>query len=312
MDRLLRWGRSAHDTDDDVARLEGVARAHDLAFTAHEDASLPDVDPVRVLLVHSGVRVGAEALDALQPELLITTTSGFDHLDLAACRQRGTQVGRCPLARRDAVVEVALAGMIDGLRGVDRLSERARQGSWARAELPAIAGRLVRGSTVLVVGLGVIGRRMAEVLAALGAEVLGCDPRGVPPGITEVSLEEGLGWADAVTLHCRLEPGSRQLLDRDTLARLREGSVLVNTARGDLLDVEAAVEGVREGRISALFLDVFPEEPWPHLEDARDPRIRYLPHAAGHTRDLGERVAHEVDAALTAWRQGLPLPHPVH
>ncbi len=302
---VYRWGRSAYETDADLDRERadavtlGFAWAHGLTPA-----------PAEVWVVTSGVRVDAARLAAHRPRLVLTTTSGFDHIDLAAAAALDVTVARCPLARRDAVVEQAVAQVMGLMRCFPALDAAARQGRWARAELPGLAPRLVRGARVLVVGCGVIGARVGEVFTALGAEVWGCDPRGVPEGLRAVTLDEALPEVDAVTLHCSLSATSEGLLDAARIDRLRPHAVLVNTARGRVLDVSAAVERVRCGRLRGLAVDVFPEEPWPDLA-VGVPGVWFTPHSAGASHDLGARVAAEVQSALSAWQAGAPVPHRV-
>ena len=310
---VLRWGRSAYETDDDLALEAAAAERVGLRYvTAPESPEPPPLDGVDVLLVTSRVRVTASVLARFPGDLVLTTTSGWDHIDVAAALGRRVTVGRCPTARRDAVVEQALYSLLHLLRRQPAFDAAARRGHWARSELPALDPKGVRGEEVLVVGHGVIGSRMTEVLLALGARVLGVDPAGVSPGATAVDLEEGLQRALAVTLHCALVPGTRGLLDARRLALLRRDAVVVNTARGELVDVVAAAGRVREGALRGYASDVFPQEPWPDLAAlAAIDGVLVTPHSAGFTRDLGVRVAADVALALEARAAGRPLPYTV-
>lgn len=308
---VLRWGRSAYETDAALAAERDGAEALGLTWASSPGWDLPaTLSEARCVVVPSRVRVGAEALERFPGDLVVATTSGYDHVDLEACRARGVAVVRLPQARRDAVVEHALAALVGLMRRFPALEARAREGAWARGELPELAPVALHGATVTVVGLGVIGTRMAEVLGALGAHVLGVDPAGVPAGVEAATLDEALVRSDAVTLHCSLTPTSRGLVGGRALDRLAPHAVVVNTARGAVLDVEAAVERVRSGRLRGLASDVFPEEPYPRLAvGAAVPGVWLTPHSAGYTADLGERVARGVVEALAAWVAGTPLPY---
>ena len=303
--RLSRWGRSPYETD---AQLQA-----ERAALADLVEVVPPGTPAEIIVVTSKDEVGRAWVDRLSPvRLVLTTTSGYDHVDVELLRSMGIAAGRCPLARRDAVVESALAMLLDGLRAHGRLRAAAAEGRWARSALPQLGMGRMAGAEIGVVGLGVIGRRMAEVLAALGARVLGADPAGVPPGVEPVSLPTMMARCAAVTVHCRLEPGSTGLIDAAMLAEARRGLVLVNTARGDVLDVEAAIAALDGGRLGALMLDVFPVEPWPALDAVRTrPQLTLLPHAAGYYEGLSEAILAELRAAIAAWVAGRPLPAPV-
>jgi len=309
---VLRWGQSAYETDLDLGQEEAGAQALGLTWSQQDERSTPDLSGVRALVVTSRVRVDAALLQRFSGDLVLTTTSGHDHIDVPAAWARGVRVGRCPLARRDPVVEQSLGALIGLLRRQPALQDAARAGRWARGDLPSLAPVALRGATVLIIGLGVIGRRMAAVLRALDAEVWGIDPAGVPDGIRAVTLDEGLAGADAVTVHSALTPSSRGLFGAGNLAAMRPGAVLVNTARGAVVDPDAAVAAVRSGHLRGVALDVFPAEPWPGMRDAAEvPGVWLTPHAAGYDRGLGARVASEVNDALAAWVAGKPLPHPV-
>jgi len=308
--QVLRWGRSAYETDEALAMerdgIEALGARWEFRPGPTPPQALAEAD---VLVVNSGVRVERAVVEALRGTRILTTTSGYDHVDLEACRRRGVALARLPLARRDAVVEHTLACLVWLHRRLPELVGRARAGRWARAELPELAPRVVRDLPILVVGLGVIGARVAEVLGILGAQVLGVDPAGVPAGVEEVELDQGLARARAITLHCSLTSSSRGLLSANRLATLHPGSVVVNTARGRVLDVNAAVEQLCSGRLRGLAVDVFPVEPYPGLaRSASHPALLFTPHGAGYSHDLGDRVAAQVCEAVGAWLGGAEPP----
>jgi phosphoglycerate dehydrogenase-like enzyme len=303
--RVLRWGRSAYETDADLALEAAATEALGGSYHLHVGAN-PPLSSADVLVVNSGTRVDAAAIGAFAGRLVLTTTSGYDHIDLEAAGSKGVLVARCPLARRDAVVEHALSSIIRLLRNLPRLEAEAVDGRWARGRLPDLAPNPLSGARVAVVGLGVIGGRMATVLDALGAEVIGLDPAF---NATDFDAMDGV---DAITLHCSLSASSANLLSGERISRLRWGTVVVNTARGDVLDVDAAIAAVRSGQLRGLAVDVFPEEPYPALAvGAAVPGVLFTPHASGYVRDLGARVAREVAATLSAFVAGKTLPHAV-
>lgn len=301
--RLSRWGRSAVETDLDRQQdADALGRLVDV---------VGDDRDAEILVVGSGTRVDGDLLGrAPSARLVVTGTSGFDHLDLAELGRRGIVAARCPLARRDAVVETALGALLWGARRFDPLQRAAAEGRWARQDLPGLAPPLLRGSRVGVVGLGVIGRQMASVLHALGAVVVGADPLGLPAGVVEASLPEMFESCVAVTLHCELTAANHGMVDAALLGRAARGLILVNTARGKLVDVPAAAAALDSGRLGALCLDVFPREPWPDLAAlAARPACLVLPHAAGYHTGLAAAVRRELAATVGAYVAGQPLPH---
>ncbi len=308
---VVRWGRSAYERDADRAVEQSDAARLGHSWEAVDDAAPPpSLRRTDVLVVTSGVRVTDDVLAALKGHLVIATTSGFDHIDCVAASRRGITVARCPMARRDAVVEHTLAGVLGLLRRFPTQVEGARAGRWERENLPRLAPRSLAGARALVVGQGVIGLKMAEVLHTLGANVRAYDPNVRSPFPGE-DLDDELAQADIVTLHASLDASSRGLLHAERLARLPAHAIVANTARGELLDVEAAAEAVQSGRLGGLLVDVFPIEPYPRLAALSSDRVWCTPHAAGFSDDLGERVAREIRSCLTLWSQERRVPYAV-
>ncbi|MFT5584013.1 MAG: lactate dehydrogenase-like 2-hydroxyacid dehydrogenase [Cognaticolwellia sp.] len=300
--KLLRWGQSAYETDaslDLEARLLGEHGVQVHRYTGPR----PPMQDVQLLAVTSKVRVDQALLaQAPQLQLVVTTTSGYDHIDVPACKRAGVVVSRSPMARRDAVVDTALAMGLSLLRQVPALQARAEQGRWARSELPQLPMRLVRGLRVGIVGQGVIGARAAEFWRVLGAEVLTSD---VQAG-HETSVDQLIESCGLLSLHCSLTPSSQGLISAARLDAMAPGTVLVNTARGGCVDVQALMD--RPHVLAGL--DVFPQEPFPELQAlARRPGTLLLPHAAGYHVHLGEAVARELAQAVAAHVQGQPVPH---
>jgi D-3-phosphoglycerate dehydrogenase / 2-oxoglutarate reductase len=293
--KLLRWGWSEYET----SAVPGLPASVELVTAEGGSAPLESAD---MLVVPSTVRVNAAAVARLRRcRLVLTTTSGFDQLDLDALHEAGIAVARLPLARRDAVVESALGMMLALTRRLGRFQEAAAAGRWERPRLADYGATLL--GTVGVVGVGVIGKRVVEVLETLGALVLRCDPL-----LTDsVSLDELLAASDVVTLHCELTAENRGMIGARELARMPRGAVLVNTARGTLVDVDAALAAIRSGQLAGLGLDVFPKEPTA-LERYADPRILVTPHAAGWHPALGAKIAEGIGEAAKALLEGREIP----
>ena len=271
---------------------------------------MADGHDAEILVTTSNQRVGEALLDAFpSASVVLTTTSGYDHLDLPVLASRGVRAARLPEARRDAVVEVALALALRGLHRLGTLDARAARGTWARPELPALGMRTLQGTRVGIVGLGVIGRRLADVAAVLGADVMGHDPAGVPEPVRPASLDDMFDVCDVVSLHCSLSPTSQGLVDAARLSRAR-GLVLINTSRGPVVDVPAAVAALDAGHLGFLGLDVFSTEPWPNMSAVQGrPDLALLPHAAGFHRDLPLRIRQGLARAVDACLAGTPLPY---
>jgi D-3-phosphoglycerate dehydrogenase / 2-oxoglutarate reductase len=293
--KVLRWGWSEYESPE----LPGLPAGVEVVARAGEAAPLEEAD---VLVVPSTVRVDAAATERLRRcKLVVTTTSGFDQIDLPTLRRAKIRCARLPLARRDAVVETTLGMIFSLTRHLGRFQEAARAGRWERARLADYGATLV--GTVGVVGVGVIGSRVAELFGMLGAPVLRCDPI-LADG---VSLQRLLNDSAVVTLHCELTPSNRGMVGRAEIRAMPRGAVLVNTARGALLDVDAAIEAVDDGHLAGLGLDVFPEEPT-DLSRYAGPRVLVTPHAAGWHPGLGAKIAEGVVEAVRALLEGRDVP----
>jgi D-3-phosphoglycerate dehydrogenase / 2-oxoglutarate reductase len=293
--KVLRWGWSEYETEE----IHGLPAGIDAIAVAGPSAPLEEAD---VLVVPSTVRVDAAAVARLSRcKLVITTTSGYDHLDVAALRAAGIACVRLPLARRDAVVETTLGMIFSLTRRLGLFQEAARAGRWERPRLARYGATLV--GTVGVVGVGVIGSRVAEVLEAFGVRVLRCDPV-LADG---VSLADVLAASDVVTLHCELTASNHGMIGPSEIAALPRGAIVVNTARGALLDVDAAALAVDEGRLAGLGLDVFPDEP-ADLSRYAGPRVLVTPHAAGWHPGLGRKIDEGIVAAVRALVEQRDLP----
>lgn len=300
--RFSRWGRSAYERDVDLqAEQEALAQLVQPVGFCHD---------AEVVAVNSKTQVNDALLEKMPSvQLLVTTTSGYDHLDLAALKRRNVLAARLPNVRRDAVVESALGMMLDFVRRHDVLRHDAGRGQWSRSALPSLGLKTLRGGCVGVIGCGVIGRRMTDVLKMLGADVVGVDPAGLPAGVREQSIDDMVQQCDVVTLHCHLTPETRNIIDADRLRRAQPNLIIINTARGELLDVEAAVGAIRQGRLGGLGVDVFPREPWPAMsQQAWGKRILFTPHASGFHDGLSDGIARDLHHVVTAYLAEKPLP----
>lgn len=249
-------------------------------------------------------------------KLVSVCRGGPVNVDLAAASKAGVAVTYAPGRNAAAAAEYAVGMILAALRRIPASDNELKQGSW-RGDLYAYpqAGIELEGSTVGLVGYGAIGRRVARVLRAFDAEVLVADPYTDPDrlradGVEPVELERMLPRCSVVSLHARLTPETKHLLDADRLALLPEGSALINTARGGLLDYAPLPDLLRSGKLGALALDVYDVEPppadWP-LHDA--PNVITTPHLAGATRQTAHRAADIVAAEVGRFARGEPLAH---
>ena len=241
-------------------------------------------DPVAIIVRYS--KVGAAAMDAA-PSLKVISKhgSGTDTIDKQAAEARGIRVVAAVGANAAAVAEQALALLLACAKSVVQLDGRMRSGHWDKSTHKSIE---LEGRTVGVVGLGAIGLRFAKVADALGMRVLGFDPyaKNLPSFIEQVDLPTIWRESDAISLHCPLTADNAKLLNAETLAACKRGVVIVNTARGGLIDEPALLAAVKSGQVASAGLDSFATEPMPVPHAFHDePRIVLSPHIGGVTAD---------------------------
>ncbi|ONI68240.1 hydroxyacid dehydrogenase [Kribbella sp. ALI-6-A] len=241
---------------------------------------------------------------------LVCCRGGPVNVNVPAATKRGVVVASTPGRNAVAAAEHAVALTMGALRKLPQLQRTLEQGEW-RSDLYAYdeCGSELEGATVGLIGYGAIGSRVARVMLAFGAHVVVVDPvldaASPPDGIEVVELDELLTRSDVVSLHARLTDDTRGMIGADQLARMRPGAVLVNTARGGLLDYEATVDALESGQLGAAAFDVFPAEPLP--EGSRlltAPNVVMTPHLAGATRQTAQRAASIAAEAVAAYLAG--------
>ena len=262
---------------------------------------LENVASYEVMVVRGRVRVDSELLARGargRLRAVIRAGVGLDSIDLDAARRLGVEVYNTPSAPTESVAELAIGLMIAVARRVVELNLRARQGEWVKGE-----GVELNGKTLLVVGLGRIGGRVAEIArAGFNMRVLGYDLPWVlekKQGLVEpvTSLIDGISSADFISIHVPLTPETKGLIGRRELSYAKRGAILVNTARGAVVDPEALLWAVQEGILAGAGLDVLIDEPprsGAELELLRHPRVVVTPHIGSQTREAQERTAREV------------------
>ncbi len=260
-------------------------------------------------------RMDADLLSRLSRRVRIVASFGVgtDHLDLAAAKARGLVVSNTPEVLTDATAEVALLLLLGAARRAYEGQELLRSGGWTGWAPTQLMGRQLSGKRLGIVGMGRIGQAVARRVRGFDVEIHYSDQRRLSPereegAIFHPSIEELLPLSELLSLHAPSTPETRNLLDARRLALLPKGAIVVNTARGDLVDDEALIAALRSGQVGAAGLDVFRSEP------ALDPRYRSLPNtfllphmgsATIETREaMGFRALDNVDAVLS----GRPAP----
>jgi glyoxylate reductase len=289
--------------------LDRLAAVHEVEVWPGELP--PPADELRALAASSeGLlclltdRIDGALLDAA-PRLraIANYAVGTDNVDLAAAAARGVPVGVTPDVLTDATADLTMALLLAAARHLPDAREVVLAGRWRTWDPQAFLGLELSGATLAIVGAGRIGRAVARRAQAFGTRVVlvGRDD----------DLHAGLSRADAVSLHAPLTRETHGLIDAAALAAMRPGAILVNTARGGLVDQAALLEALRTGAIGAAALDVTdPEPPAPDDPLLRAPGLLVVPHIGSATRRARERMAELAVDNLLAGLAGQPMPHP--
>ncbi|MEX0923417.1 MAG: D-glycerate dehydrogenase [Rhodovibrionaceae bacterium] len=298
-------------TDAVHARAERDYRAvlnlEDRVFTREELIDrCQEVDAV--LPCHSE-RFDAETIAALPERLKVIANHsvGVDHVDLAAAKARGIVVTNTPDVLSDATAEIAMLCMLGAARRGAEGNRLLREGRWDFWSPAFMVGRQVTGKRFAVLGMGRVGQVAAERARGFGMEVHYHNRRRLPPdqekgAVFHDSLNSLLAVADVLSLHCPATDETKGAIDAEALSLLPEGAILVNTARGDLIDESALLDALTSGRLYAAGLDVFRDEPGGNPALAALENVFLLPHigsATQETRDaMGFRALDNLDAVF--------------
>jgi len=242
-------------------------------------------DAQAVLNIRAYSKFTEKVLDA-SPQLRLISVwgTGTDNIDLAACAKRGIAVTNTSDTATEAVAEHTLALMLALARRIPQLDVRVKKGDWPRSMLMQLCGK-----TLGIVGTGVIGKRMAQLGKGIGMDVLAwsfhpSQKAAQEAGFTYVSLEELLKRSDVVSIHVRLSPKTIDLINREQLDLMKPSAILINTARGPIVNRDAMCDALKDKRIAGAGLDVFHQEPVAPSDPLLSlENVVLSPHNAGQT-----------------------------
>ncbi len=275
------------------------------AFTMEELAVLmPRADAV----IAGGKLPGDVIRAGKQLKIIANYGAGYDGVDIAAAADCGVPVTNIPDTVTDATAELAIGLMLAVSRRIGEMNLRLRkEDSTTLFGMGRYMGNTLRGRTLGIIGCGRIGSRVAEMAGALGMRVLAYSRRGVSTAAAEYAdLSALLAQSDVISLHCPSTPETRHLLDAAAFAQMKDGAMLVNTARGAVVDHEALVDALRSGKLAGAGLDVFPEEPRIPAELLAMDNVVCTPHIGSNTAqtraDMAAACARQILDALAGYR----------
>ena len=270
------------------------------------------------IITRSGTTVDKALLDAaIRLKLVARAGVGIDNVDVEYASARGIVVVNAPLGNTNAAAEHTLALLLAACRNVPSAHASLKAGEWKRA---AFTGVELRGRTAGVIGLGKVGGRVATRLKAFECEVLACDPyisakRAQDLGVRLVDLDELCRTCDIFTVHTPLTDETRGMIGAAEIATMKPGVILLNVARGGILDEAALLDGLDSGKVALAAVDVFSVEP-PRTETLQrllaHPRLVVTPHLGANTQEAQVNVAVDVSREILAWLDQVPLENAVN
>ncbi len=292
-----------------IVALEKVSAAGLDALRAVPGFEVQEVyedDPVRIrealstadaLLVRSKTRVTSALLD-LAPVLKVIGRpgTGVDNIDLTAATRRGVVVMNTPAGNSVSAAEHTMGLLLALLRNIPQANSSLRQGRWDRQ---LFTGTELNGKTLGIVGYGKIGTEVAKRALCFKVDVLVFDPfvsetLAREQSIRLVDLEALLRQSDIVTLHAPVTAATRNLINAETIAKMRDGAFLINAARGELVDENALLAALKSGKLAGAAMDVFANEPEPNAELVSLPNVVATPHLGASTVEAQEKVGYEI------------------
>ena len=303
-------GFTANPGDLSWAELEalGQVTVYERTLPSETVARAAEAD----MVLTNKVVVSREVMDQL-PHLkyIGVLATGYNVVDIEAAHQRGITVTNVPAYSTESVAQMVFAHLLTVTNRTEHYAQENRQGRWSRnADFCYwdFSHMELAGKTFGIVGLGNIGRRVAEIALAFGMKVKAVSSKTtLPAGIEKVSLEALLATADVLSLHCPLTDSTRHLINADTLAKMKSSAILINTGRGPLIDDQAVADALAEGRLAAFCADVLTQEP-PLADNPllKLPNAFITPHIAWASKEARVRLIQVATNNVRAFLSGTP------
>lgn len=284
---------------------ETLLNPEDRVFSSDEIIAMSD--KVDAILPCHSEHFNADVVARLSPRVKIIANHsvGVDHCDLEALRAKGIVVTNTPDVLSDATAEIALLLMLAAARRAYEGDRIVRTGEWTSWSPAFMVGTQMTGKKLGIVGMGRVGQAFAKLVSGFGMEIHYYNRKPLPPeqadgAIYHDTVEDLLPHCQFVSLHCPATPETTDLMNAKRLALLPDGAILVNTARGALIDETALIDALKSGKLAAAGLDVFKTEPGGNPELSKLDNVFMLPHIGSATREtrdaMGFRALDNIDA----------------
>ncbi len=274
------------------------------------DADLAKECPdVQILSIFVNTKLTAEVIAALPDLRLVCTRSvGFDHIDLAACKERGISVCHVPDYGSHVIAEHVFALLLGTLRHIGEGNRRVNEGVF---DYHGLKGMALNGKTIGIVGTGKIGRKVAQFAHGFDMRILAQDIFIVEElkekfGVTYVERDQLFAESDIISLHAPSLPATKGMINADAIAKMKDGVIIVNTARGSLIESKALLDGLESGKVAWALLDVLENESLGEVDTAltRHPKVITTPHIAFYADDSVRTMYVDCLESITTWLKG--------
>ncbi|MBZ9571980.1 D-2-hydroxyacid dehydrogenase [Patescibacteria group bacterium] len=275
-----------------------IEKLKKLGLEVSDFSSLPKeeltdkVEGYDFMVVRGATKVQKNMIDKMDNmKLIIRGGVGLDNIDVAHAKKRGIKVFNTPAASSISVAELALAHMFALSRHIVRGTTGIKKGKWEKKELK---GQELYGKILGIIGLGRIGRELAQLGKGLGMRVIGYDPYTKVEQIEMVTLDELLRKSDYVSVHTPLTDETRHMISKNEFSKMKSTAILINAARGCVVDENALIDALKNKEIAGAGLDVFEVEPLKVSELIKLTNLTFTPHIGASTKEAQERIGEEV------------------
>ena len=261
---------------------------------------IENINNYDVLVVRSNTKVTSDVLEAGAKgnlKLVIRAGVGIDNIDLDYAKKVGIKVSNTPDASSDSVAELALGHMFSVARYIAVANYTMRNGQWNKKQYK---GSEIAGKILGIIGMGRIGKALAGKAEALGMKIIYADVLGKQDNLAYefMDLDNLLKVSDYVSLHVPYDKDKGALISSREISMMKEGAVIINCARGKVVDEEALLEGLNSGKLAGAGIDVFEQEPSKNTELINHERVSVTPHIGASTKEAQERIGKEVAAIV--------------
>lgn len=312
MKGVMLDAKSIDNGDMDFSGLESVVPNWQYHDNTHVDEVIERIKDADIVIANKVKLLEPSIAQAKQLKLICVSATGTNNVDLDAAAQAGITVANVTNYATPSVVQHVFCLLLALVRKLNQYQAAVKDGRWQQSEFFCLLDYPITelaGKTMGIIGYGVLGKAVATAAEAFGMRVLVADRKGAAPRDGRVSFEQLMCESDVVSLHCPLTPETSNLIDEQALALMKHSAILINTARGGIVNETALVNALKRGELGGAGFDVLSEEPPVHgnpLLDAQLQNLIVTPHIAWASTQSRQRVIDEVVKNIAAFLQGKP------